>query len=180
MASFCAFSAWDFVLVSRGMRLGLLRRARQALVLVAPGGQPGQRLAHVLGMPCGIAARLGGDEHAVPRSQHAVAVGAQLEAFASRSLRPALSSMRVMCPRLSWLCWWSLLSCTWILPAVSSSTMWLLRPAALLPPSSVSSRLLKARQGRLPRQRPRRQVVLVAAAPGADRQIRIASEGNRR
>ncbi|MCY1238567.1 hypothetical protein D9M72_513110 [compost metagenome] len=80
----------DFVLIARSVGFGLLRGTGQALVLVAALGEARQGLAHVFGMSGGVAALLGRDEYAVAGPEHAVPVGAQLEAFPARVLAPGV------------------------------------------------------------------------------------------
>ena len=72
-----------FILIALCMRLGLLSRLGQTFMLLTPCGQAGYGLAQVFGMRLGAAAAFGGDEQAVFGADGAVAVAAQLKAFAS-------------------------------------------------------------------------------------------------
>ncbi|MNX85891.1 hypothetical protein D3C86_1177470 [compost metagenome] len=74
------------ILIALDVRLGLLRRFGQALVLIAPGGESGQGLPKILGVFGGVAARLGGDEQAILCPQNTVAVGTQFKPLSPRVL----------------------------------------------------------------------------------------------
>ena len=76
------------VLVAGLVRIGVARGFAQALVQVAPLGEPRHGLTHVCGVGLRVGARFGGDEQALGRAHRAMSVGAQLEALAPRILAP--------------------------------------------------------------------------------------------
>ena len=74
------------VLVGGVLRLVLLGQIAQRVVLVLRLAQAVDGLAHVFGVGLCSCAGFGADEQAVLGAQYAMAVGAQLEAFAARVL----------------------------------------------------------------------------------------------
>ncbi len=73
-----------FALVACVLRLVLFGQLAQGVMLVLRLIQPGHGLAHVLGVGLCACTPLGADQQTGLGTQHAVAIGAQLKAFATR------------------------------------------------------------------------------------------------